>query len=49
MTLRLASVSFKMASKVSIVEMDKKFEFITEMLFRFRGFGDVTIPTVIEN
>ena len=35
MTLRLASETFKMASKVFIEETDKNFEFITEILFRF--------------
>ena len=38
MTSRLASVTFKMASKVFIEETDKNFEFITEILFRFLGF-----------
>ena len=49
MTSRLASVTFKMASKVFVEETDKKFEFITEILFRFLGFGDFKIPIVIEN
>ena len=49
MTLRLASVTFVMASKVFIEEMDKTFEFITEILFRFLRFGDFKIPIVIEN
>ena len=44
-----ASVTFKMASKMFIVEMDKNFEFIKEILFRFLGFVDITIPIVIEN
>ena len=35
MTSRLASVTFKMASKVFIEEKDKNFDFITEKLFRF--------------
>ena len=48
-TSRLASVTFKMASKVFIEETDKNFEFITEMLFRFLGFGDFKVPLVIEN
>ena len=26
----------------------KNFEFITEILFRFLGFGDITVPIVIE-
>ena len=38
-----------MESKVSIEETDKNFEFITEILFRFLGFGDFKIPIVIEN
>ena len=33
MTSRLASVTFKMASKVFIEEMDKNFDFIAEILF----------------
>ena len=33
MTSRLASVTFKMASKVFIEETDKNFDFITEILF----------------
>ena len=37
MTSRLASVTFKMASKVFIAETDKNFDFVTEMLFRFLG------------
>ena len=45
----LASVTFKVASKVFIEETDKNFEFITEMLFRFLGFGDFKVPLVIEN
>ena len=35
MTSRLASVTFKMASKMFIEEMDKNFEFITKMRCRF--------------
>ena len=49
MTSRLASVTFKMASKVFIEETDKNFDFITEILFRFLGFGDFKIPIVTEN
>ena len=49
MTSRLASVACKMASKVFIEETDKNFEFITEILFRFRRFGDFKVPIVIEN
>ena len=49
MTSRLASVTFKMASKVFVGKTDKNFEFITEILFRFLGFGDFKIPMVIEN
>ena len=40
MTSRLASVTFKMASKVFIKETDKNLDFITEILLRFLGFGD---------
>ena len=40
MTSRLASVTFKMASKVFIEETDKNFEFITEILFRCLAPGD---------
>ena len=49
MTSRLASVTFKMVSKVFIEETDKNFDFITEILFRFLGFGDVKVSIVIEN
>ena len=49
MTSRLASVTFKMASKVFIEETDKNFDLITEILFRFLGFGDFKVPIVIEN
>ena len=49
MTSRLASVTFKMASKVFVGKTDKNFEFITEILLRFLGFGDFKIPMVIEN
>ena len=44
-----ASVTFKMASKVFIEETDKNFDFITEILFRFLGFGDFKVSIVIEN
>ena len=49
MTSRLASVTFKMASKVFIEEPDKNFDLITEILFRFLGFKDFKVPIVIEN
>ena len=49
MTSRLASVTFKMASKVFIEETDKNFEFFTEILFRFLGFRDFLVSIVIEN
>ena len=49
MTSRLASLTFKMASKVFIEETNKNFELITEILFRFLGFRDFKIPVVIEN
>ena len=49
MTSRLASVTFKIASKVFIEETDKNFDFITEILFRFLGFGDFKVSIVIEN
>ena len=49
MTSRLASLTFKMASKVFIEETDKNFDFITEILFRFPGFGDFNVPIVIKN
>ena len=49
MTSRLASVTFKMASKVFIKEADKNFDFITEILLRFLGFGDFKVSIVIEN
>ena len=44
MTSRLASVTFKMASKVFIGETDKNFDFI-----QFLGFGDFKVSIVIEN
>ena len=46
-TSRLASVTFKMASKVFIEETDKNLDFVTEILFRFLGFGDFKVPIVI--
>ena len=49
MTSRLASVTFKMASKVFIEETDKNFKFVTEILFRFLGFGDFKVSFVKEN
>ena len=49
MTSRLASVTFKMVSKVFIEETDKNFDFITEILLRFLGFGDFKVSIVIEN
>ena len=49
MTSRLASVTFKMASKVLIKESDKNFDFITEIMFRFLGFGDFRVSIVIED
>ena len=42
-------VTFKMASKVFVEETDKNFDFITEILFRFLGFGDYKVSIVIEN
>ena len=35
--------------KVFMEETDKNFDFITEILFRFLGFGDFKIPIVTEN
>ena len=49
MTSRVASVTFKMASKVFIEETDKHFNLITEILFRFLGFGDFKVPIVVSN
>ena len=49
MTSRLASVTFKMASKVFIEETDKNFDFIKEILVQYLGFGDFKVPIVIEN
>ena len=49
MTSRLASVNFKMASKLFIEETDKNFNFITEVLFRVLEFGDFKVSMVIEN
>ena len=47
MTSRLASVTFKMASKVFIEETDKNVDFIMEMLFLFLAFGDFKVSIVI--
>ena len=49
MTSRIASVTFKMASKSFIKKTDKNFDFIMEMLFRFLGFGGFKVAIVIEN
>ena len=49
LTSRLASVTVKMASKVFIKETDKNFDSITEIPFRFLGFGDFKVSIVIEN
>ena len=49
MTSRLASVTFKMATKVFIEETNKNFDLIKEILVRFLGFGDFKVPIVIEN
>ena len=49
MTSRLALVTFKMASKVFIGETDENFDFITEVLFQFLGFGDFKVSIVVEN
>ena len=49
MTSRLASVTLKMASKVFIEEREKNHDFITEIPFRFLGFGDFKVSVVIEN
>ena len=48
MTSRLASVTFKMASEMFSEQTDKTFDFITEILFRFLGFGDFKVSIVIE-
>ena len=48
-TSSLASVTFKMASKVYIEETDKMFDFITEIPFRFLEFRDFKVSIVIEN
>ena len=48
LTSRLASVTFKIASEVFIEETDKNCDFITEILFRFLGFGDFKVSIVIE-
>ena len=47
--IQFASVAFKLASKVFIEETDKNFDFITEIMFRFLGFGDFKVSIVIEN
>ena len=36
-------------SKVFIEETEKNLDFLTEILFRFLGFGDFKVPIVIEN
>ena len=48
MTSRLASVTFKMSSKVFIEETDTNFDFIREILLRFLGFGDFKVSIVID-
>ena len=48
MTSLVASVTFKMVSKVFIKETGKNFEFIMEILFRFLRFRDFKIPIDIE-
>ena len=49
MTSHLALMTFKMAIKVFIGETDKNFDFITEILFQFLGFGDFKVSIVIES
>ena len=49
MTSLVASVTFKMASKVFIEETDKNFDLITGILARVLGFGNFKVPIVIEN
>ena len=49
MTSRLASVTFKMGSKVFVEETDRNLDFMTEIPFRFLGFGDYKVSIVIEN
>ena len=49
MASRLASATFKLASKVFIEETDKTFDFIAEILFRFLEFGDFKVSIVKEN
>ena len=39
----------KMAGKVVVDEEDKIIEFLTLILFDFLRFGDIKIPTEIEN
>ena len=48
-TSRLASVTFNMESKGFIKETDNNFDFTTEILFRFLGFGDFKVSILIEN
>ena len=48
MTSRLASVTFKITSKVFIEETDKNFGFITKIPFPFLGFGDFKASIVTE-
>ena len=38
---------FQMASKVFIEETDKNLDFITEILFRFLGFGDFKVSSIV--
>ena len=49
MTSCLASLSFEVASTGFIEEIVKNLEFIKGILLRLLGFGDITIPFVIEN
>ena len=40
---------FQNGEQVFIEETDKNFDFITEILFRFLGFGDFKVSIVMEN
>ena len=40
---------FQNGEQSVIEETDKNFDFITEILFRFLGFGDFKVSIVLEN
>ena len=41
--------NFQNGEQIFIEKTDKNFDFITEILFRFLGFGDFRVSIVIED